>query len=404
MATDLHSITRPRGFVAGGTTCGIKPSGAPDLAIIASDRPAKLTAMFTRNAVVGAPVIVGRAHAAGRRGRAFVCNSGVANVATGNKGIEDALNMCAATGEALGCDPRHVLPFSTGVIGHRLPIGKVLKGITALSHQLARGKLADTDAARAIMTTDLVPKAASRKVAMGNSKFHLGGIAKGSGMIAPNMATMLVFLTTDANIGIALLRRALRDAVNADASFNRITVDSDTSTSDTIAIMANGAADHTPIRTAGVAYKRFAAALADLCGDLAYQVINDGEGAEHVIHVTVSGAASDADAQRAARAVADSPLVKTAVHGCDPNWGRIAMAVGKSGAKAQPDRMSITIAGTRVFTTGKPRAFDEKQLSRTMRAHDVAIDIALGLGKGRCKVLGCDLSRKYIDINADYTT
>ncbi len=404
MPRNLHSITRPRGFVAGGTTCGIKPSGAADLAMIVSQAPATLAAMFTTNRVVGAPVIVGREHMRGATGRAFVCNSGISNVATGARGVEDALNMCAAAGAALGCDPRRVMPFSTGVIGHRLPIDKVLAGIESLTPQLARGPAADAAAAKAILTTDLVPKAACRTAKLGSTTVHLGGIAKGSGMIAPNMATMLVFLTADAAIGAPLLRRALRDAVNADGSFNRITVDSDTSTSDTIAILANGASGASKISKPGRSYNAFAAALADLCRDLAYQVIADGEGAEHVIHVTVTGAASGPEAHRAARTVADSPLVKTAVHGVDPNWGRIAAAVGRSGAKAKPEALTIAIAGTTVFRRGAPVAFSEKKVAAAMRRHDVPIDIELGRGQASCTVLGCDLSRKYVEINADYTT
>jgi len=404
MTANLSSITVPKGFRAAGGTCGIKASGKPDLAMLVSDAPARLAAVFTRNAVVGAPIIVGRENIKGGRGRAFICNSGCSNVATGRQGIEDALNMCLTVGQAIGCDPREVLPMSTGVIGHRLPIDKILKGIDDLAGRLERGPDADADAARAIMTTDLVPKAAVQKVRLPGATVHIAGICKGSGMIAPNMATMLGLLTTDAHISAPLLRRALRDAVNADASFNRITVDTDTSTSDTVAILANAQAGNRPIREAGKDYQAFTEALAELCRDLAYKVIADGEGVNHVIRVRVVGAASGKDAQRAARAVADSPLVKTAVHGHDPNWGRIAAATGRSGAKVDPLKMTIQIGRITVFKAGEPATFNEQTVSKRMNKPQVAIDVDLGLGEGTCEVLGCDLSREYIAINADYTT
>lgn len=398
----LHSITRPAGFHAAGGTCGIKASGKADLAMIVSDRPARLAAVYTTNRVVGAPVIVGRRHLRGGRGRAFVCNSGCANVATGEQGIADAIAMCQAAAEAIGCDPHDVLPASTGVIGHRLPIDRIERGIGQLAPHLDRGEQADAYAARAIMTTDLKPKAAWAKVA--GSRAVVAGIAKGSGMIAPDMATMLGFITSDANIGAALLRRALKAAVNADASFNRISVDTDTSTSDTVAVLANGAADGPAIRETGPAYDAFAAALTQVCRSLAYQVIADGEGAKHVIRARVKAAASDREALAAARAIADSPLVKTAVHGADPNWGRIAMAVGKSGARVDPAKMTIRIGRTTVYRNAGPAKFDQAAASRQMQAAEVLIEVDLGQGPGDCEFLGCDLSREYITINADYTT
>lgn len=404
MPDDLYSVTRPAGFRAGGLACGIKKSGRPDLAMIVSDGPARLGAVFTRNAVVGAPVIVGRRRARRASGRAIVCNSGVANVATGHRGLDDAEAMCLAAATAIDAKASDVLPCSTGVIGQPLPIEAIRRGIGQLAPQLAAGPDADAATARAILTTDLVPKAAWRTVKLGRTDVTLGGIAKGSGMIAPNMATMLGFITTDAAIAPAMLRRALREAVNADASFNRISVDSDTSTSDTVAVLANGAAGGAAIASAGRHFARFGDALADLCRDLAYQVIADGEGAEHVIRVTVTGARSDRDALRAARSVADSPLVKTAVHGGDPNWGRLVMAVGKSAAKVDPARLSVSIGGARVFHAGEPTDFDPAAVSRAMGGREVPIAIDLGLGEGRCEYLGCDLSRDYIRINADYTT
>jgi glutamate N-acetyltransferase/amino-acid N-acetyltransferase len=404
MDQNLSSITRPRGFLAAGGTCGIKASGKPDLALIACERPARLAAVFTTNAVVGAPVLVGREHVRGGRGRAFVVNSGCSNVATGQRGLDDARTMAAAAAEAIGCRPTEVLPASTGVIGHHLPIDRIVRGVAELGPKLAAGPRSDADAAHAILTTDLTPKAARRCVTIDDQVVEIGGIAKGSGMIAPNMATMLAFLTTDADLSAPMLRRALKRAVNADASFNRISVDSDTSTSDTVAILASGLAGHQPIREPDSRFDDFTAGLTALCQDLAYQVIRDGEGAEHVIRVVVEHAGSEADALRAARAVADSPLVKTAVHGGDPNWGRIAMAVGKSGAQVNPARMSIRIGPTPVYREGRPTAFDEAEAAGHMAEPEVRLTVDLGLGAGRCEFLGCDLSRQYIAINADYTT
>ena len=404
MADDLHSITRPAGFRAAGLACGIKPSGKPDLAMIVSDADAALAAVFTKNAVVGAPVVIGRRRARRGKGRAFVCNAGVANVATGQKGLDDAEAMCLAAATAIDARPADVLPCSTGVIGRPLPIDKVRRGIGELAPRLAAGPEADHDAAHAILTTDLLPKAAHRAVKLGRAVATLGGIAKVSGMIAPSMATMLAFLTTDAAVHPTMLRRALRQAVDADASFNRLTVDSDTSTSDTVAILANGRGGAGAIDAPGPEFDRFAEALTELCRDLAYQVIRDGEGAAHVIRVSVVGARNDRDALRVARSVADSPLVKTAVHGRDPNWGRLAMAVGKSGARVDPSRLELSIGNTTVFRGGEPTPFEPEAVSEAMAGPEAPIAIDLGLGEGRCVCLGCDLSRDYIRINADYTT
>ncbi len=399
------SVTLPRGFRAAAGRCGIKASGKPDLALIVSDQPAKIAAVFTTNAVQGEPVIVGRRHVSKGAGRAIVCNAGIANVATGPTGQQHAIDMCRAVAEAIDCQPHAVLPASTGVIGQRLPIEKILTGIEMLAGQLARGPKIDHAVARAILTTDLKAKQAHRRVRIGRKTVHLGAVAKGSGMIAPNMATMLVFITTDVAISRPLLHRALRQAANADASFNRITVDSDTSTSDTVAILANGQAGNPMIRRKDSPdYRRFAEALADLSCDLAYQIIADGEGATRVIRIEVTGAASADDAHQAARSVADSPLVKTAVHGADPNWGRLAMAVGKSSAKVDPERLVISIGRIRVFNRGRPTRFDAEAASDQMQADPVVLRVNLGLGAGQCAVLTCDLSRQYIAINADYHT
>lgn len=404
--TPTASITRPKGFRAAAGTCGIKASGKPDLAMIVAEQTCAAAGMFTRNKVLGAPVIVGKRHLRGGRMRAIVCNSGNSNVATGQRGIDDALTMCRTAAEAIGCEPREVIPCSTGIIGRPLPMEKITPGIETLAHQLGRGPTVDTATARAILTTDLVPKTATRTVTLGGKRVTLGGVCKGSGMIAPNLATMFAFITTDADLTPEVLKSALRQAVRA--SFNRVTVDTDTSTSDAVLLLASGAAGHRKVsRDAGKSYELFCDALTDLCRDLAYQLVKDGEGATKVFRVKVSGAKSERDADRVGRSVAESPLVKCAVHGADPNWGRIVMGVGKSGAAVKPDRLKVMIGGMQVFTCGTPiklGAWPMEKLEKAMSQPEVTIAIDLGLGDAGCEWLGCDLSREYITINADYTT
>jgi len=403
----LHSLTRPKGFSVASATCGMKPSGKPDLTIIAADKACPAAGVFTRNKVKGEPVKVALRHLRSTGGvlRAVVVNSGCSNVATGEQGRRDAVAMCAAVAEGLGCATKEVLPCSTGVIGRHLEMDKLLPGIAAAVPQLARGKQADGGAATAILTTDLVPKAASRTLTLGGKRITLGGVCKGSGMIAPNLATMLAFITTDAAVAPEILKTMLRQATSA--SFNRVTVDTDTSTSDSVILLASGAAGNRKVTTHGKHYDALLDALTDLCRDLAYQLVCDGEGATKVFRVNVSGARSERDADKVGRSVAESPLVKTAVHGADPNWGRLAMAVGKSGAAVKPEQMSLSVGGVCVFRAGMPTALnaaDQRRLAKAMAAYEVRFDIALGLGPSGCEWLGCDLSREYIRINADYTT
>ena len=398
-------ITTPRGFRAAGGTCGAKPSGKPDLALIVADRPCPAAGVFTTSKVVGAPVVISGQHLRQPSIQAIVCNSGQANVCTGKKGLADARAMCAATAETVGCQPAQVLVCSTGVIGRPLPIAKITHGITALGPALARGPAADSQAAHAILTTDLVTKTASRRVRIAGKLVHLAGIAKGSGMIAPDMATMLAFITTDAAITAGRLRPALLGAVNA--SFNRISVDTDTSTSDSVLILASGAAANKKINAAGADARQFTAALTDLCQDLAYQIVRDGEGATKVFRVKVTGARSSADADRVGRAVTGSPLVKAAVHGGDPNWGRILMAAGKSGAALRTERLTLHIGTQCVLAKGTPVALSAAargKLARCMKQDEITFTVDLGQGRGTAQWLGCDLSRQYIAINADYTT
>jgi len=404
--TSPTSITAPQGFRAAGGTCGIKPSGKPDLALIVSDVPCATAAVFTTNKVKGAPVLVSRKHVRNGKARAIVCNSGTSNVATGEQGVRDAEAMCKATAEALELKfPGEVLVASTGVIGHRLPMEKVLPGIAELAPKLGQGRSADTAAADAILTTDLVRKTALRRFTLGKKSVALGGICKGSGMIAPNMATMLAFITTDAAITPDMLKTALRYAVSQ--TFNRVSVDSDKSTSDSVMVLANGLAGNAVIDTPGKHFNTFIQQLTDLCRDLCEQLIWDGEGVTRIMRVRVAGAASDRDADRVGRSIVDSPLVKTALHGADPNWGRIAMAAGKADAKLHQDALSIRIAGMKIYTQGQPTKLGlnpSAKLAKAMAAKEVVIEVDLGLADASAEWLGCDLSREYIHINADYTT
>ena len=404
---DAGSITAPRGFRAAAGTCGLKPSGQPDLAIIVADAPCPAAAVFTRNRVPGAPVTVGRRHL--RRGslQAIVCNAGISNVCTGAAGIADARATCKTLAEALSppLEARMVLPSSTGIIGHRLPMDRLLPGVQTLARRLGRGPEIDTAAARAIMTTDLVPKQTLRRIEIGGCTVTLGAIAKGSGMIAPNMATMLSFITTDAAIDTGPLKAALRFAV--DQSFNRISVDHDTSTSDTVAILASGAAGGPPIAAHGAAYDAFRDALTDLCCELAHMIVRDGEGVTRLFHVHVRSARTASEADRIGRTIVGSNLVKTAVHGADPNWGRLAAAIGRSGAPVQPETLGIDIAGIAVCRAGEAVDLDRPTLDAleaAMKADEVHFTIHLNRGEAAADWLGCDLSKRYVEINADYTT
>jgi len=408
--SSLASITVPQGFVAAGATCGIKVSGRPDLCLIASDRPCAAAAVFTTNQFKGAPVLVGMKHLGGvghGSARGIVCNSGNSNVATLAAGGElHAIQMCQAAAQVIGCDPHEILPASTGVIGRPLPVEKITDGIRNLKSALGRGEHHDIAAMQGIMTTDLVEKATLQTLDIGGIKCQVGGIGKGSGMIAPSMATMLVFITTDIAITPAALHEALKRA-NA-ASFNRISVDSDTSTSDTVYVLANGAAGNATISSEHDAgFDAFTSALTRACRDLAEQIVVDGEGATRTFEVHVSGCPTMADADKIGRAISDSPLVKCAIHGCDPNWGRLVMAAGKAGVELDPAHFTVKIQGVTVFEENRPTVTQPgplAELSAKMKADRVKIEVNAYRGEASCTWLGCDLSRQYIAINADYTT
>jgi len=400
--SNIRHVTLPAGFLAAGVKCGIKASGKEDLAIIAADKPAAAAIVTTQNQVVGAPVLWCRQILPKGYGlvRGMVINSGCSNVCTGPQGIKDARTMAALTAAKLDAKAEQILVASTGIIGHPLPMDKVKAGIAAAAGKLSRNN--DTDALHAIMTTDTRDKYAVIQTRLGGKNITLGGIIKGSGMIAPSLATMIGVITTDAAIAPAALHKALSAA--ARVTFNGITVDNDTSTSDTVAVLASGAAGNKTITPTSSDFGKFAAALTELCGELARAVIIDGEGATKLVEVNVRGARSEADAAVAAKSVANSPLFKCAVHGGDPNWGRIAAALGKSTAKVDPAKLTIAIGGVTIFARGTGKKFDLKKVTSHLAGKVIEVDCNLGLGKGQFKAITCDLSREYIAINADYHT
>ena len=393
-------ITSPLGFSVGIGEAGIRQSGGPDLVLIASDRPASAAATFTTNLMRAAPVLLAQEALAASRAtaRGIIVNAGCANAGTGAPGLEDARAVVAAAARHLGCPPREILPASTGLIGSRLPVAAIVDTVPTL--HLRHSRAASGHAARAIMTTDTRPKerAVSTRLADGRL-IHVAGMAKGAGMIHPQMATMLAFLTTDAPIDAGVLGSLLGPAV--ERTFNQVSVDGDTSTNDTVFVLANGAAGGPPIDTKDQA--TFAAALEAVCRSLAIAIAADGEGAQHLIEVTVNGASDDADARTVARTVAASSLVKTAVHGADPNWGRIAAAAGRSGVRLDPDRMRICIGDVAVYD-GAPLAFDERRARRILRRATVPLVLDLTDGSGSGTAWGCDLSAEYVAINSEYTT
>lgn len=395
------SITAPRGFKAAGVKAGIKKSGKEDLAIVYSEVPAAAAAVFTTNVMAAAPVIVSRRNVAQGKISAIVANAGCANACTGQQGMADAEAMAGETAQLLGIPESEVLVASTGVIGVNLPMDKVRAGIEKAVKQLSYD--GHNLARQAIMTTDTFPKSVGVEFKFGNTPIRLAGMAKGSGMIHPNMATMLAFLTTDIAITPELLRKALGDAV--ELSFHMISVDGDTSTNDMVAILANGQAGNTLIDDARMPeYHNFSIALREVCICLAKQVARDGEGATKFLEVNVKGALSFADAKKAAMAIAKSPLVKTAFFGQDPNWGRILCALGYSGADVVPEKTALYIGDSKIVEGGLSAAFDEKALRETMAAHDIVVTVDLGLGGDAATVWTCDLSYEYVKINGEYTT
>lgn len=394
------SIAAPAGFSAAGVAAGIKRNGRPDVALIAADGLSAAAGVFTINRARAASVRLSEQSlaATGGRARAVIVNAGCANACTGAQGDADAREMMSLTASLLGCAPEEVLVASTGVIGVSLPMTHVRAGIEhAVS---ARTPDAGDDAAAAIMTTDPFPKSVAIECTLqGGRAFRVGGIAKGSGMIEPRMATMLAFLTTDVDIEPALLRRALVAAV--DATFNAITVDGECSTNDCAIVLASGASG---VRIGEDDLDGFTTALAHVSGLLARGIVRGGEGATKLVAVSVTGAASEADAWLAARTVANAPLVKTAIHGGDPNWGRLVSAAGRSGAAFDLDRTSVSIGGVALFVEGKPHDDRAGEAAAVLAAKDIAIVIDLGLGPHAATMWTCDFSEEYVRINAEYRT
>jgi glutamate N-acetyltransferase/amino-acid N-acetyltransferase len=401
VSTTEGGVTAAQGFRSSALHCGIKAkAGALDLLVLASDAPASVAGIFTTNLVQAAPVTVSKRHltANGGYARAMVVNSGCANACTGPQGLADADRMTREVGEGLGCDPHHVLVASTGVIGVNLVMNKVVPGIRSAVTSLARGK--GSEAARAIMTTDPFPKEHAVEVQTDRGSFTVGGTAKGSGMIEPNMATMLGFLTTDAQVSPALLRRALIES--ARDTFNAITVDGECSTNDTLCAMASG--------TSGVAideeyYPFLLEALTTVSRELAVGIVRGGEGATKLITVTVHDARTSDEARQVARTIANSPLVKTAVHGADPNWGRILSSAGRSGVWFDVDRATVRVGGVLLFEQGLPHDDAAPAAAEHLQTADVRIDVSLGSGSGASATIwGCDLSAEYVRINGEYRT
>ena len=395
-------VCAAQGFRAAGVHVGVKTHAAwkKDVALIVSDVDCAAAAVFTKNVVKAAPIHVDMAHLKDGRARAIIANSGNAH------GEEDAERMCAAAAKAVGCEAGDVLVSSTGVIGQTINIQVIEEGVPALYEALEASPEGSDAAAHAIMTTDTQKKEAAVETVVGGKTVRLGGIAKGSGMIHPNMGTMLCFLTTDCAISSAMIKTALLETVNV--SFNRISVDGDTSTNDSCVVLANGLAGNGEIREKGPDYEAFLAALRSLCVELAKKMASDGEGAKHLITCAVSGARDERSAETIAKSVISSTLTKAAIFGADANWGRVLCAMGYSGEDFDPDRVDVRFASAAgeimVCEKGRGLDFDEAAAKKILTEHDVEILISMGQGEGSCTCWGCDITYDYIKINGDYRT
>ena len=411
MLIEGGGVTSAKGFSAAGVHAGFRKNPERfDFALVVADEPCACAGAFTQNVFCAAPVVVSRENLEGVSygiARAAAVNSGIANAATGERGMEAAREMARIVGDAVGCPAQEVMVASTGVIGQHLPLGPFETGVPLALEKLSRK--GGHDAACAIMTTDTHPKEAAVSFTVDDPvyagcTFTVGGMAKGSGMIMPNMATMISILTTDAPIQANVLHDALLRAVNV--SFNKVTVDGDTSTNDTCLLFASGAAapGAVPFAEGGAAFAAFEEALQTVCTNLARQMAADGEGATRLVTVNVTGAANDADADAAARTVANSPLVKTAITGHDANWGRIAGAIGRSGARFNQEDVSIDIMGLPVCRDGMTVPFSEEEALKRFEDPEIVLDIDLGAGDAKTTVWTCDFSHEYITINGDYRT
>ena len=400
-------VCAAKGFRAAGLHVGVKTHNVnkKDVALIVSDVDCSAAAVFTTNVVKAAPIHVTKAHLADGKARAVVCNSGNAN-ACAPQGEENAEKMCAAAAKAIGCKQEDVLVASTGVIGQTLKVNVIEEGMPKLYSLLEASEAASDAAAHAIMTTDLVKKEVAVETTVGGKTVRMGGIAKGSGMIHPNMGTMLCFITTDCAISPEMIHQALLETVKV--SFNRISVDGDTSTNDTCIVLANGLAGNPEITGKNADYAAFVEALKVLCTRLARMMAKDGEGAKHLITCTVEGAASDESAETIAKSVISSTLTKAAVFGCDANWGRVLCAMGYSGETFDPDKVDVHFASSAgdiaVCEQGRGLPFDEDLAKKILTEDEVEINVRMGEGGGKCTCWGCDITYDYIKINGDYRT
>lgn len=395
----------PTGFRGAAVACGIKRDTARlDLALVVSDRPTTSAGVYTTNRVVAAPVMLDRRRTPSADMRAVVLNSGNANACTGKQGERDAERMTELVATACGIRPDQTLVMSTGIIGHVLPMRNIAAGIQAAQARLAPDQHAAADVAQAFMTTDTVPKVVFRRVPLGGQDVTMLGFAKGAGMIAPRMATMLGLILCDVDLDPPTAQVLLRQA--AEVSFNSISVDGHTSTNDTLIWMSNAAADRPrDSLEARERSERLRPILREVCVELARAIVNDGEGATHRVEIQVTTAHSVDDARAIARAIADSPLVKTAIAGCDPNWGRIVSAAGYAGVSFDPQSASLRLNGTLIFASGEPATFDPAAMSESLRIQrEVHIELDCGLGSGNATFWTCDLTAEYVRINADYHT
>lgn len=399
-ATAPGGITAPQGFKAAGVAAQVRKKGCRDVALICSEAPAAAAGLFTRNLFRAAPVLVSQEHLADGRAQAIVANSGIANACTGTQGMADARRMADLTGELLNITPGLVVVASTGVIGGPMPMDKIEAGIRDAAATLSRQ--GGGAAAEAIMTTDTTPKECAVKFSLGGKDVAIGGMAKGSGMIHPNMATMLSFLTTDAAVERVALDAALRYA--ADRSYNAVSIDGDTSTNDTVVILANGLAGNEPVTLESPDYAIFLDALLQVCVELAKMIAHDGEGATKYMEVRVSGASSEEGARQIARTIACSNLVKSALFGEDANWGRIVTAAGYAGIPFDPGKVAVWLGDLLVAAEGTGLAFDEERAKEILEGREVTVTVDLNQGAADGVAWGCDLSYDYVRINGSYRT
>ncbi len=396
---DSSAINSPQGFLFSTAKAAIKKAGRKDMAVIYSEKECVVSGMFTTNRIKAAPVKIDLKKIRSGKGQAIIVNSGNANACTGEQGLKDAVDMADFTASSLGLKSSRVYVCSTGVIGTPMPMERIISGIDKIAKNL--GKSTIVDVAEAIMTTDSFPKISSRSIKIGSKTASITGICKGAGMICPNMATMLCFIFTDASIEKSALDMALKDAV--EKSFNRITIDGDMSTNDTVLIMANGLAGNSIIGKQSSAFKKFSSAIAEITLELSRMIVMDGEGASKLIEVEVKNARSNKDAENAAFAIANSLLVKTAIYGNDANWGRIMAALGYSKIAIKEDKTDIVLNGLKIVSKGMGTGKD-KEANERLKSKEIKLLVDLKLGKSTARALTCDLSEDYVRINAEYRT